>query len=281
MGVLYVVGTPLGNLEDLTPRAARILATVALIAAEDTRRTLQLLRHLELRVPLTSYHAHNWRSKETQILAALEHGDVALVTDGGMPGISDPGAEMVTAASRAGHTVTVVPGPTAVGSALAVSGFPADRFLFLGFLDRQGSERRSAFERIAREPNTIVVYEAPHRLRRTLADLVSAIGDRPLCVCRELTKLHEEIYRGTAAEALQHFTDPRGEFTLVIGPRSRASVDQPASVESDVAALDVDASIAVLRARGVGAREASAQIAAQSGLSRREVYRRILSQEAT
>ena len=219
-GTLYVVGTPIGNLEDLSPRAARVLRTVALVAAEDTRVTRRLLNHLEARPRLVSFHEHNWRERLEPVLQALEEGDAALVSDAGMPGVSDPGRELVAAAAARGVRIESVPGPSAVTTALAVSGLPADAFQFLGFLPRRRRERQARLREAAASPLTLALFEAPHRLRATLEDITLIFGERPIAVCRELTKLHEEVFRGTAAAALEHFDAPRGEFALVIAGAS-------------------------------------------------------------
>jgi 16S rRNA (cytidine1402-2'-O)-methyltransferase len=269
MGTLYVVGTPIGNLEDLTLRAARVLGQVSLIAAEDTRVTRKLLSHLGLHVPLTSYHRHNWQSKLPELLAALESGDVALATDAGMPGISDPGSELVAGVAAAGLPVEVVPGVSAVTSALAVSGLPGDAFRFLGFLPRRGKDRRAQLAAAATSPATLVIFEAPHRVQDTLADLLAALGDRQVAVCRELTKFHEEVFRGTISQAIGHFQEPRGEFTLVVGG---ATQDSPgaAGAGPDLGAARQE--LARLRQSGARAREAVAQVAQATGLPRKTVY---------
>ena len=272
---LYIVGTPIGNLEDLTPRAARVLAEVSLVAAEDTRVTRRLLSHLGIRPRTTSFHQHNWRDKLEGVLAELAQGDVALVTDAGMPGISDPGSELVTAAAQAGFKVEVVPGPSAVTAALALSGFPGDAFLFLGFLPRRKKDRQTALRQAATSTVPLVLFEAPHRLRAMLADMAAVLGDRPLAVCRELTKLHEEVFRGTAAEALEHFSSPRGEVVLVVQGRA---VDEGASPEStgaeDQADVDEDLRLILtsLRQDGVRAKDAVAQVAETTGLAKNRVY---------
>ena len=214
---LYVVGTPIGNLEDLSPRAARVLRSVALVAAEDTRVARRLLTHLETRPRLISFNELNWRERLEPVLLALEQGDVALVSDAGMPAISDPGRELVAAAAAQGIRVESVPGPSAVTTALAVSGLPADSFLFLGFLPRRGRDRREKLGEAVPSPHTVVLFEAPHRVRATLEDIQSIFGDRPLAACRELTKLHEEVFRGTAAEALRHFEAPSRRVRVGVG----------------------------------------------------------------
>ena len=269
MSTLYVVGTPIGNLEDLTRRAARVLGQVALIAAEDTRVTRKLLSHLDIHVPLTSYHQHNWQSKLPVLLAALESGDVALVTDAGMPGVSDPGSELVAAAAAAGFPVEVIPGVSAVTTALAISGLSADAFLFLGFLPRRGKERRARLEAVAGSPCTLVVFEAPHRVRATLADLLAALGDRQAAVCRELTKLHQEVFRGILSEAIGHFQEPRGEFTLVVSGAPEGATGA-AQAPPDLEAARQE--LARLRQSGARAREAVAQVSQATGLPRRTVY---------
>ena len=272
---LYIVGTPIGNLEDLTPRAARILSEVDLVAAEDTRVTRRLLNHLGIRPRTTSFNQHNWRDKVDGVLAELSKGHVALVTDAGMPGISDPGSELVLAASSAGFKVEVVPGPSAVTSAVALSGFAGDGFTFLGFLPRQKKNRqfnlRSAFN--SQVPQ--VIFEAPHRLRATLSDLDVVFGDRPLAVCRELTKLYEEVFRGTAAEGLDHFDSPRGEVVIVIQGRP-ATTSPLAETKSEDNQSDVEEELrqrlSQLKKEGVKAKEAVAAVVEISGLSKNQVY---------
>ena len=276
MGTLYIVGTPIGNLEDLTLRAARILGEVSLVAAEDTRVSRRLLSHLGIRPRTTSFHRHNWRGKLDGILAELAQGDVALVADAGMPGISDPGSELVAAAAQAGFKVEVVPGPSAVTSALAISGFPGDGFLFLGFLPRRKKERQGSLGGASSSAVPLVLFEAPHRLRATLADLGTVLGDRPLAVCRELTKLHEEVFRGTAAEALDHFVSPRGEVVVVVQGRQAVTGSQvDDEKDRDEVATDEDLrrTLSGLRQAGVGAKDAVAQVAETTGLPKNRVYR--------
>ncbi|MDA1129437.1 MAG: 16S rRNA (cytidine(1402)-2'-O)-methyltransferase [Chloroflexi bacterium] len=275
MGTLYIVGTPIGNLEDLTPRAARILGEVSLVAAEDTRVSRRLLSHLGIRPRITSFHQHNWRGKLDQVLAQLAEGDVALVTDAGMPGISDPGSELVAAAAQAGFKVEVVPGPSAVTSALAISGFPGDGFLFLGFLPRRKKDRQARLKEASSSAVPLVLFEAPHRLRAMLADMEAVLGDRPLAVCRELTKLHEEVFRGTAAEALEHFSSPRGEVVVVIQGRQIAAGGQEAPNDGAGIATDEELrkTLTGLRQSGVKAKDAVAQVAESTGLAKNRVYR--------
>lgn len=225
MGTLYLVATPIGNLEDITLRALRILKEVSLIAAEDTRRTRILLDHYAISTPLTSYFEHNKLAKLPAILEALQKGDVALVSEAGMPGISDPGYELVKAAIAAGFSVVPLPGPSAVVAALSASGLPADSFLFLGFLPRKKSERRRLLESVAQETRTLVAFETPHRIIESLQDITAILGDREMALAREVTKIHEEIRRGPVFQILAHFqkTEPRGEFTLILaGARTQA-----------------------------------------------------------
>jgi 16S rRNA (cytidine1402-2'-O)-methyltransferase len=222
--VLYVVATPIGNLEDITLRAIRILGEVDLIAAEDTRTARKLLNKYDIKTRLTSFFEHSGRLKLKGILDTLQHADVALISEAGMPGISDPGYELIRSAIEEGHRVVPVPGSSAVVTALAAAGMPSDRFIFLGFLPRKPGERRRLLESAADAPHTIVCFESPHRLQRALADMLEALGDRPVAVCRELTKIYEEVFRGKVSEAIDHFSKPRGEFTLVISGTGRKKV---------------------------------------------------------
>ncbi len=268
MGTLYVVATPIGNLEDLTARARRVLGEVALVAAEDTRRTGHLLAHLGLRTPLTSYFEHNKLAKLDHLLSALEAGDVALVSDAGTPNLSDPGFELVRAALAAGHAVVPVPGASALLAALVASGLPTDAFVYLGFLPRKAAERRSLLASVAREPRTLVAYEAPHRLLETLAEVQAQLGDRPMAVARELTKLHEEIFRGPVSVARAHFAagEVLGEITLVIGGAS-------AVIEAAWPEAQVQAEVAQLVAGGLRVKEAARLVADRAGWPQRDVYR--------
>ncbi|MDE2861143.1 MAG: 16S rRNA (cytidine(1402)-2'-O)-methyltransferase [Chloroflexota bacterium] len=269
MPTLYVVATPIGNLEDITLRALRILREVDLIASEDTRTTRRLLSRYDIHTPLTSYNEHNSDRKLPTILAALADGDVALVSDAGTPGISDPGLHLVRAAADEGVEVVSIPGPSAVVTALAVSGMQADRFLFLGFLPRRRADRRRLLVSMSRLPYTFVTFETPHRLRDSLADMLDTLGDRSITALREATKLHEETFRGAISDCLAHFQEPRGEFTLVVeGGRPNATPPPTADGEAMLRAMLRD---------GVPAREARERAAAESGLPRREVYRLWLS----
>ncbi len=265
MPTLYVVATPIGNLEDVSLRALRVLREVTLIAAEDTRRTKKLLAAYNIGTPMTSYHERNKLSKMAYVLRSLEEGDVALVADAGMPGIADPGRELIIAANERGIPVVPVPGPSAVITALAVSGLDTARFTCIGFLPHRARERRRVLEGVAGEQGTIVALETPHRLAAALKDIQQVLGERRLAVCRELTKLYEEVFRGTVSRAIEHFTEPRGEFTLVI--EGRGELEKPRLTEA------VRAELGAMRRAGLTAREAVARLAAETGLSKKELYR--------
>ena len=265
MPTLYVVATPIGNLEDISLRALRTLREVKLIAAEDTRKTKRLLTTYDISTPMTSYHEHSKRSKLDYILNRLEGRDVALVSEAGMPGISDPGYELVVAASRRGIPVVPIPGPSIVITALAISGLPTGRFSYIGFLPRKSNDRRRLLESVADESGTIVVLETPHRLLAALSDVLLILGDRKVAVCREITKIHEEVFRGTISQAVKHFTEPRGEFTLVI--EGKGEKDKPQLTAA------VEQQLHQMRLSGVTAKEAIARVAGETGLSKRELYR--------
>jgi 16S rRNA (cytidine1402-2'-O)-methyltransferase len=222
MAILYVVATPIGNLEDVSLRALRILREVRLIAAEDTRKTRRLLNAYNIETPLTSYHEHSKRAKLDYLLGHLEKEDLALVSEAGMPGLSDPGYDLIVTAIDRGISVVPVPGPSAVITALVISGLPTDQFVYVGFLPRRKGQRQRLLSSVSNEPRTIVAFEAPHRLREALTDIEEILGDRRVSVCRELTKVHEEVLRGRVSEAREHFAQPRGEFSLVIEGKTRA-----------------------------------------------------------
>jgi len=222
MAILYVVATPIGNLEDISLRALRVLREVKLIAAEDTRKTRRLLNAHNIETPLTSYHEHSKRAKLDYLLGYLEKEDLALVSEAGMPGLSDPGYDLIVAAIERGISVVSVPGPSAVITALVVSGLPTDQFVYVGFLPRRKGQRQRLLRSISDEARTIVAFEAPHRVREALTDIEEILGDRRVSVCRELTKVHEEVFRGRMSQAREHFAEPRGEFSLVIEGKTRA-----------------------------------------------------------
>lgn len=262
MGSLFVVATPIGNLEDVTLRALRILGEVRVIAAEDTRTTGILLRRHGIRNRLVALTEHNSARAVPALLAELEQGDVALVSDAGTPVVSDPGGALVRAAIRGGYAVSPIPGPSAVLAALVAAGMPAPEFVFSGFLPRAGGARRAALEGLRVERRVSVCFESPHRVRATLAEMAEILGQRELAVCRELTKLHEEIFRGTAAEALVHFQEPRGEFTLVIAAAGDLPVDETAALQE----------LATLKRAGAHARGASEIVSRTTGIPRRRLY---------
>jgi 16S rRNA (cytidine1402-2'-O)-methyltransferase len=274
-GRLYVVATPLGNLEDLSPRALKTLKECALIACEDTRRTGALLRIHGIRTPMTSFFEHNEKDKGETILDALAQGkDVALVSDAGTPCISDPGYRLVRDARARGIEVLPVPGPSAVVTALSVSGLPSDRFLFVGFLPSRPKQRRTAIEELRDERATLIFYESPQRASDTLGDLLEAFGDREAFLCREATKLHEEYRKGTLSSlrlVLDKRDRVRGEVVLVVAGAPQAGTEAAASDE------DLEASFAQLVEQGRTRREAVKQLARRFGLPAREVYARLIA----
>jgi 16S rRNA (cytidine1402-2'-O)-methyltransferase len=267
MGTLFLVATPIGNLEDMSPRALRILREAHLIAAEDTRHTRQLLTHFDIHSPLTSYFEHNKLSKLKAVLSALSQGDVALVSDAGTPGINDPGYELVKAALEAGYTISPVPGPSAPIAALAASGLPTDSFLYLGYLPRKSSERKEFLQKVAHQPYTLIFLETPHRLLDALDDLLAVLGDRPMAAARELTKVYEQFVRGQISEVLEHFTqnEPRGEFVLVVKSQQEATSERWTEDQLKKA-------ISHELKNGGKAKEISAQFATQSGWNKKEIY---------
>lgn len=266
MGTLYLVATPIGNLEDITFRAVRVLKEVKLVAAEDTRHTYKLLAHYQISTPTISYHEHNKIRRLDEVLHALVQGDVALVSDAGTPALNDPGYELVKAALQAGHTISPIPGPSAPLAALVSSGLPTDAFLYLGYLPRRPAERRKALTDIADTPYTLIFLETPHRLLSSLTDLLESLGDRQICLARELTKLHEEIWRGSISQALAYFQSqpPRGEFTLVVAGKpaeKRNYTDQ-----------EIEQAILEGLQQAVSPAQLAAQLAAETGQPRRQLY---------
>ena len=274
-GKLHLVPTPIGNLGDISRRAAETLEAADFIAAEDTRVTVKLLNHLELKKPMVIYHRHNCETAGPAILRRLEAGETcALVTDAGTPAISDPGEDLVALCAAHGVAVEAIPGPCALTVALSVSGLPTGRFTFEGFLPLNKKNRRAQLDALAGEERTMIFYEAPHKLRATLDDLAAAFGpDRPMAVCRELTKLHEEVLRLSIGEAAEHFAaqEPRGEFVLVVG-------GCPPKTEEG----DEDAALAraeQLRREGLPLKEAAARAAEEFGVRKRFLYNRITEKE--
>lgn len=277
MGTLYLVATPIGNLEDITMRALRVLREVRLIAAEDTRHTRKLLTHFAIATPLISYHEHSPQARRDALLAALSEGDVALVSDAGTPAISDPGQDLVREALAAGFPVVPIPGAVAAMSALIASGLPTDAFTFLGFLPRKPAERRAVLESVRAEPRTLILYEAPHRLLALLDDLLAVLGDRQIVAARELTKLHEEWLRGPVSRIRAHYTTtaPRGEYTLVIAGADASQTDRDQQNEQDQRPAEEIARerLRALMEQGMRTREAASQVAQALGLPKRELYR--------
>ena len=267
-GKLYLVATPIGNLGDFSPRALETLEHVDFIAAEDTRVSMKLLNHFSIKKPLVSYHQHNQRAAGPTILQRLLSGETcALITDAGMPAISDPGEDLVRLCADHSVEVLAVPGCCAVVSALAVSGLPTGRFTFEGFLTTNKKNRREHLQSLAGERRTMVFYEAPHKLRATLADLLAAFGDRPIALCRELTKLHEETVRTTLSQAVAYYQEhePKGEYVLVLAGAAPAA-EEAVSLEDGVAL------VLRKRAEGLGMKDAVREVAADTGLGRKELY---------
>ena len=267
MGTLYLVATPIGNLEDMSPRAVRILREAVLIAAEDTRHTGVLLKHCEIGTPLTSSFEHNKLNKLDFILDKLSNGDVALVSDAGTPAINDPGYELVKAALASNHDVRPVPGPSAPITALTVSGLPTDSFLYLGYLPHKTSERHKRLEEVAGQPFTLVFLESPYRIVESLEDIFSILGDRKICVAREMTKMFEEYWRGNVSEAVQYFKSQpaRGEFTLVVDGKKMNGNDRWTEAQLQLAIQNE-------LKNEKSAKEISAELAKQSGWNKKEIY---------
>lgn len=272
-GTLYIVGTPIGNLEDMTFRAVRILQTVDLIAAEDTRHTGKLLQHFQIKTPQISYHDNNSNSRIPELLEHLSTKKaIALVTDAGMPAISDPGYELVKACVEAGITVVPVPGASAVITALSAAGLSTDKFVFEGFLPAKGQDRHNRLEFLQTEARTIILYEAPHRLRQTLQDLAEVLGkDRQIVLARELTKLYEEFWRGNIESAIAHYTqrEPQGEYTLVVAgiPPAKPQLSE----------AELKAELLQIMRQGISRSQASRQLAKATSISRRQLYQLALA----
>ena len=269
MGTLYLVATPIGNLEDMSPRAVRILRESVLITAEDTRHTGKLLKHYEIETKMTSYFEHNKLSKTDFILSKLEDGDVAIVSDAGSPAINDPGYELVKAALASGHDVRPVPGPSAPIAALTVSGLPTDSFLYLGYLPHKATERRKYISQVANLTYTLIFLESPYRITDALEDILSELGDRQVCVAREMTKMFEEYWRGNVSGALEYFKSQpaRGEFTLVVEGAEKSSGEWTADEMESAIKSGLEA--------GESPSRLSKRLTEGSGWSKREIYRLI------
>lgn len=267
MGTLYLVATPIGNLEDMSPRAVRILKEAVLIAAEDTRHTGKLLKHFGIETPLTSYFEHNKLHKLDFILEQLSIGDVALVSDAGTPAVNDPGYELVNAALASSFEVRPVPGPSAPITALTVSGLPTDSFLYLGYLPHKTSERHKRLLEVESQPFTLVFLESPYRIVESLEDIFSILGDRKVCVAREMTKMFEEYWRGNVGEAIQYFNSqpPRGEFTLVVDGKKMDGREKWTEAQLQVA-------IENELKKEKSAKEISTELAKQSGWNKKDIY---------
>ena len=276
-GKLYLCATPIGNLEDMTFRAIRILQEVDLIAAEDTRNSIKLLNHFEIHTPMTSYHEYNKYDKGRELVQKLLAGtNIALITDAGTPGISDPGEELVKMAYEAGIEVTSLPGACACVTALTLSGLSTRRFVFEAFLPPDKKERREILEELQTETRTTVIYEAPHRLVRTLTELLETLGDRRITVCRELTKKHEVAFQTTLSEAVKWYTanDPKGECVIVMEGKSRAEL---AAVQQRVwEEMSVSEHVEQYMSQGMDRKDAMKQAAKDRGVSKREIYAALL-----
>ncbi len=268
-GTLYLIGTPIGNLSDFSPRAVETLSTVDFIAAEDTRVTLKLLNHFDIHKPLVSYYEHNKYASGEKIVQRILNGEsCGLVTDAGMPAVSDPGEDIVRMCMEQDIPVTVIPGPTALITALVLSGLPTGRFCFEGFLSTNNKSRREHLEELKNEPRTMIFYEAPHKLRKTLSDLKDVFGEgRKITLCRELTKLHEEILPFSLSDAVRYYEehDPKGEYVLIVEGRQEES--DPCMSEEDALAL-----VSQYRAEGRSLKESCKLASSQSGFSKNELY---------
>lgn len=276
-GTLYLCATPIGNLEDMTLRCIRVLKEVDLIAAEDTRNSIKLLNHFEIKTPMTSYHEYNKIEKGHRLAERLQSGeDIALITDAGTPGISDPGEELVRMCQEAGITVTALPGAVACITALTISGLATRRFAFEAFLPTDKKERQAILEELKGETRTMILYEAPHRLTRTLKALYEALGNRRLSVCRELTKKHETVFATTIEDALDYYEsqEPKGECVMVIEGKSREEIR--AEEKAQWEEMDIEAHMEYYLERGMDKKEAMKQVAKDRGVSKRDIYQALL-----
>lgn len=277
-GTLYLCATPIGNLEDITYRVLRTFKEVDLIAAEDTRNSIRLLNHFEIKTPMTSYHEYNKIDKAYQLVAKMREGkNIALITDAGTPGISDPGEDIVRICYEEGIPVTSLPGAAACITALTMSGLPTRRFAFEAFLPKDKKEHQAVLEELKTETRTIIIYEAPHHLVRTLQELSDALGgDRRLTICRELTKRHEEKLQMTLADSLSYyeFNEPRGEYVLIIAGRSREEMKK--EEQAGWEALSLEEHMAHYESQGIDRKEAMKRVAKDRGVSKRDIYQALL-----
>lgn len=276
-GMLYLCATPIGNLEDITYRVLRILKEVDLIAAEDTRNSIKLLNHFEIKTPMTSYHEYNKYEKGRYLVEQMQEGkNIALITDAGTPGISDPGEELVAMCYEAGIPVTSLPGPAACITALTISGLPTRRFSFEAFLPSDKKERAVILEELKWETRTIILYEAPHRLVKTLEELSEKLGDRKIALCRELTKKHETVFRGSLLEAVSWYKEnpPKGECVMVMEGRSREEMEQEARQQWED--MPLQAHMEHYMSQGIDKKEAMKLVAKDRGISKRDVYQALL-----
>lgn len=276
-GMLYLCATPIGNLEDITYRVLRILKEADLIAAEDTRNSIKLLNHFEIKTPMTSYHEYNKYEKGRYLVEQMQEGkNIALITDAGTPGISDPGEKLVAMCYEAGIPVTSLPGPAACITALTISGLPTRRFAFEAFLPSDKKERAVILEELKRETRTIILYEAPHRLVKTLEELSENLGDRKIALCRELTKKHETVFRGSLLEAVSWYKEnpPKGECVMVLEGRSREEMEQEARQQWED--MPLEAHMEHYMSQGIDKKEAMKLVAKDRGISKRDVYQALL-----
>ena len=276
-GKLYLCATPIGNLEDMTFRVVRTLKEVDLIAAEDTRNSIKLLNHFDIKTPMTSYHEYNKIDKGRYLVGLMEQGkQIALITDAGTPGISDPGEELVAMCREAGVPVTSLPGPAACITALTISGLPTRRFAFEAFLPSDKKEKKAVLEELKTETRTTILYEAPHRLVRTLEELVGALGNRKVTICRELTKKHETAFCSTLEEALQYYKEeePRGECVIVMEGRNPSDLVREKQQEWE--SMSLEEHMAFYEKQGMSKKEAMKQVANDRGVSKRDIYQQLL-----
>lgn len=276
-GILYLCATPIGNLEDITLRVLRILKEADLIAAEDTRNSIKLLNHFDIHTPMTSYHEYNKIDKARTLIESLQQGkSIALITDAGTPGISDPGEELVAMCYKAGIEVTSLPGPAACITALTLSGLSTRRFAFEAFLPSDKKERRAVLEELKSETRTIILYEAPHRLRKTLQELYDTLGDRKMTLCRELTKKYETAFQNTILGLIDFYeiNEPKGECVLVIEGRSRKEMTEEA--QEEWSKMPLEDHMAIYEKQGLSRKEAMKLVAKDRGVGKRDIYKQLL-----